>query len=166
MAIYRFSAQIISRSQGRSIVAASAYRAGEKLLDERTGVIHDFTNKIEITGNFNTDKENYVASTKANIKDSDGTLIIVPKLPFLKDGGTAFTISEASVQGKPYLIIDISQSEEENFSNIQEFIKQNDIKILNVAGPRESNTNGIYQKTFDFLRYTFQQLEQSCSYSI
>ena len=30
-----------------------------------------------------------------------------------------------------------------------------DIKILNVAGPRESNTNGIYQKTLDFLRYVF-----------
>ncbi|STX55679.1 Conjugal transfer protein TraA [Legionella beliardensis] len=48
MAIYRFSAQIISRSQGRSIVAASAYRAGEELVDERTGVIYDFTDKNEV----------------------------------------------------------------------------------------------------------------------
>ncbi|HHR1385276.1 TPA: Ti-type conjugative transfer relaxase TraA [Legionella pneumophila] len=48
MAIYRFSAQIISRSQGRSIVAASAYRSGEELVDERTGVIHDFTDKSEV----------------------------------------------------------------------------------------------------------------------
>ncbi|QMT62107.1 Ti-type conjugative transfer relaxase TraA [Legionella sp. PC997] len=48
MAIYRFSAQIISRSQGRSVVAASAYRSGEELIDERTSVIHDFTNKSEV----------------------------------------------------------------------------------------------------------------------
>ncbi|MCW8445689.1 Ti-type conjugative transfer relaxase TraA [Fluoribacter gormanii] len=48
MAIYRFSAQIISRSQGRSIVAAAAYRSGEELVDERTGVIHDFTDKSEV----------------------------------------------------------------------------------------------------------------------
>lgn len=44
-AIYHFSAQIISRSDGRSSVAAAAYRAAEKLLDEKTGLIHDFTKK-------------------------------------------------------------------------------------------------------------------------
>ncbi|HAT9649154.1 TPA: Ti-type conjugative transfer relaxase TraA [Legionella pneumophila subsp. pneumophila] len=48
MAIYRLHAKIISRSQGRSIVSASAYRAGEKLIDERTGVIYDFSNKSEV----------------------------------------------------------------------------------------------------------------------
>ncbi|WP_131783700.1 YpsA SLOG family protein, partial [Legionella gresilensis] len=135
-------------------------------IDELGIIPSKYSSLIEITGNFNTEKENYAARTKANIKDSDGTLVIVPTLPFLKDSGTAFTICEASVQEKPYLIIDISLSQEENFSNIQDFIRQNDIKVLNIAGPRESNNNGIYQKTFDFLKYTFQQLEQSCSYSI
>ena len=37
MAIYHFSAQIIGRSDGRSSVAAAAYRSGEALTDERTG---------------------------------------------------------------------------------------------------------------------------------
>ena len=44
-AIYHFSAQIISRSDGRSSIAAAAYRAAEKLIDEKTGLIHDFTKK-------------------------------------------------------------------------------------------------------------------------
>jgi Ti-type conjugative transfer relaxase TraA len=48
MAIYHFSAQVISRSQGRSSVAASAYRSAEKLLDERTGLTHDFTQKSDV----------------------------------------------------------------------------------------------------------------------
>ena len=48
MAIYHFSAQVISRSQGRSSVAAAAYRASEKLLDERTGQTHDFTQKSDV----------------------------------------------------------------------------------------------------------------------
>lgn len=48
MAIYHFSAQIISRSQGRSSVAASAYRAAEKLIDERLGIQHDFTKKNDV----------------------------------------------------------------------------------------------------------------------
>lgn len=37
MAIYHFSAKIISRGKGQSAVAAAAYRSGEKLQDERTG---------------------------------------------------------------------------------------------------------------------------------
>ena len=37
MAIYHFSVKNISRSDGRSAVACSAYRSGEKLIDERQG---------------------------------------------------------------------------------------------------------------------------------
>lgn len=37
MAIYHFSAQVISRGKGQSAVAAAAYRSGERLQDERTG---------------------------------------------------------------------------------------------------------------------------------
>lgn len=48
MAIYHFSAQVISRSQGRSSVASAAYRSAEKLLDYRTGLTHDFTKKSDV----------------------------------------------------------------------------------------------------------------------
>ena len=37
MAIYHFSAQVISRGRGQSAVAAAAYRSGDILTDERTG---------------------------------------------------------------------------------------------------------------------------------
>ena len=39
------SAKQISRSSGRSSVAAAAYRCGERLVDERTGLIHDYRQK-------------------------------------------------------------------------------------------------------------------------
>ncbi len=45
MAIYHFSVQIIGRSSGRSAVAAAAYRAGERLHDERLDRDHDFRAK-------------------------------------------------------------------------------------------------------------------------
>lgn len=45
MADYRLSAQVISRADGRSAVAAAAYRAGVDLTDERTGTVHDFRRK-------------------------------------------------------------------------------------------------------------------------
>lgn len=45
MSIYHCSIKIISRAGGRSAVASAAYRAGEKLYNDETGLIHDFTNK-------------------------------------------------------------------------------------------------------------------------
>lgn len=45
MAIYHLSVKPVQRSQGRSATAAAAYRSGEKLKDERTGDIHDYTSK-------------------------------------------------------------------------------------------------------------------------
>jgi len=48
MAIYHFSAKAISRAAGSSAVAAAAYRAAERLQDERLGRTHDFTNKAGV----------------------------------------------------------------------------------------------------------------------
>lgn len=48
MAIYHLSAKIIKRSAGRSSTAAAAYRAGVSILDERTGLTHDFTKKSQV----------------------------------------------------------------------------------------------------------------------
>jgi hypothetical protein len=45
MADYRLHAQIISRADGKSAVKAAAYRAAEKILNERTGNLEDFTRK-------------------------------------------------------------------------------------------------------------------------
>lgn len=48
MAIYHFSVKVISRASGRSAVAAAAYRAGDRLHDERLDRDHDFSNKSGI----------------------------------------------------------------------------------------------------------------------
>jgi len=45
MAIFHFSAKIISRASGRSAVAAAAYRSADRLHDERLDRDHDFSNK-------------------------------------------------------------------------------------------------------------------------
>jgi len=42
MAIYHLRATMISRSQGRSATAASAYRVAERIEDRRTGLIFDY----------------------------------------------------------------------------------------------------------------------------
>jgi hypothetical protein len=48
MAIYHFSVKNISRADGRSAVAAAAYRSGEKLIDERQGKEQDYTQKTGV----------------------------------------------------------------------------------------------------------------------
>ena len=45
MAIYHLSAKVISRSSGRSSTASTAYRSGEKIKDERTGLTFDYSQK-------------------------------------------------------------------------------------------------------------------------
>ena len=45
MAISPLSVKVMSRADGRSAVAAAAYRAAEKLHDERLGRADDFTDK-------------------------------------------------------------------------------------------------------------------------
>ena len=48
MAIYHFSAKVISRANGSSAVASAAYRSAERLHDERLDRDHDFTNKAGV----------------------------------------------------------------------------------------------------------------------
>ena len=45
MAIYSLHVKTVSRSAGRSVVAAAAYRAAENIADDRLGVVWDFTRK-------------------------------------------------------------------------------------------------------------------------
>lgn len=45
LAIYHASTKSLSRSDGRSAVASVAYRAGERLEDARTGLVHDYSRR-------------------------------------------------------------------------------------------------------------------------
>ena len=45
IAIYHMSMKIISRGKGQSATASAAYRAGEKIANEKKGVVHDYTHK-------------------------------------------------------------------------------------------------------------------------
>jgi len=48
MAIYHFSAKVVSRANGSSAVAAAAYRSASELHDDRLGRDHDFSNKAGV----------------------------------------------------------------------------------------------------------------------
>jgi ATP-dependent exoDNAse (exonuclease V) alpha subunit len=49
MAIFHLHTKSISRGAGRSAPAAAAYRAGERIRDERTGVLHNHAHRTDVS---------------------------------------------------------------------------------------------------------------------
>lgn len=83
----------------------------------------------------------YLARTRRNVEDSDGTLIITHGLP---TDGTKKTIDWACKFLKPYLIIDLEKHTHRVATlSICQWLKTSHIRILNIAGPRESKCPGI-----------------------
>jgi hypothetical protein len=91
------------------------------------------------------------ARTKMNIRDSDATLVIrIPNGPL--SPGTKLTIDSCRETGKPVLVVD--PLEWDGADQIAEFIHLLDIEppiVLNVAGPRESKSRGIYDAASSLL---------------
>jgi hypothetical protein len=95
-----------------------------------------------------TKSKNIAQRTKKNIKTSDATLVFVPQLPLEITDGTKLTIKYAQALLKPLFIVDLANCKKIN-EEFYSWLKKNNISILNVAGPRESSVEGIYQKTYD-----------------
>ncbi len=89
-----------------------------------------------------TETEDYRERTRQNIIDSHATVIISRGD---LTGGSKFTQTFAKVVGRSNCYIDLLQSEEfEAAMILKSFILENQIRILNVAGPRQSSLPGIY----------------------
>ena len=87
-----------------------------------------------------TPSDNYAQRTAWNVRDSDGTLIIVPN-PL--SGGTALTQEAAEEQGKP--VLHVRPSDPVPIPMIRAWARVNNVQVLNVAGPRASEADGIYE---------------------
>jgi len=91
----------------------------------------------------------YRQRTKRNVEDSDGSLIV--NLDEL-DGGTLATQEFAERIGKPFLVVQLDFGvSEDAVASVDVWLRQHEIRILNVAGPRESKRPGIYLLTRDLL---------------
>jgi hypothetical protein len=83
----------------------------------------------------------YAHRTEANVRNSDGTLLIT-RGP--ATGGSALTARLASELGKPFLQLDLSiQARGEAIASARTWLEREDVRILNVAGPRGSGCPGI-----------------------
>jgi Circularly permutated YpsA SLOG family len=78
----------------------------------------------------------FAERTLQNVKDSDGTVVIYPDE---LRGGTEQTICFCVELGRPQQLIVASKISVEGAANlIADFVHENKINILNVAGPRQS----------------------------
>ena len=88
----------------------------------------------------------YPERTRRNVQDSDGTLVLTHGTA---KGGTALTIGLARKMKKPYLTLDLR--EQPDPQAVIDWAKENRIRVLNIAGPRESESHGIYNLAVSFL---------------
>ena len=87
----------------------------------------------------------YPERTEKNVVDADGT-VILSHGPLT--GGSLFTEKMAQRHGKPVMHLDMAEVPVEDAAVLlKDFIEENSILILNVAGSRGSNDPAIYGKT-------------------
>lgn len=88
------------------------------------------------------EKEEYPPRTWANVRDSDGTVIFT--LGEL-ERGSKLTSDFCDKQKKPWVHFDLSKVNDTQAAvKLSRFIRDNEIKTLNVAGNRESKSPGIF----------------------
>ncbi len=88
-----------------------------------------------------TQSSDYRQRTAANVLAADGTLILHRGRLM---GGTAFTVRTAKHAPRPFFIVDLKTSPPQ--LNALTWIRDHQIRVLNVAGPRESQARGIYRQ--------------------
>lgn len=94
-----------------------------------------------------TASSHYEERTELNVRDSDATLILTRGAA---DGGTGWTARLARQQNKPCLILDLKDKPRPEA--VREWLEMHRVRVLNIAGPRESKQPGIYLRAQAFLR--------------
>ena len=83
-----------------------------------------------------TPSSNYVQRTEWNTRDSDGTVVF--SIAAALSGGSEKTVDMARQQHKPVLHLWRDGGLSSPEQALRRFIRDNDITVLNVAGPRAS----------------------------
>jgi len=97
-----------------------------------------------------TDSPEYRVRTEWNVRDSDATLIIA-RGPL--SGGTELTARLARQYGRPVKVVDLRSPEPAE--RICRWLTEHRVEVLNVAGPRESQSPGIGRQAFELLQELF-----------
>ncbi len=94
----------------------------------------------------------YAPRTRRNVRESDGTLILFRDEP---RGGTLLTARTAARLDKPCLSVDLDAPTA--LADVRAWLRKNAIRVLNVAGPRESHSPGITLEATRLLHALFSE---------
>jgi len=99
----------------------------------------------------------YAQRTLANVRDSDGTLVISFGPP---EGGTRLTLEHARELGRSLLVIDAAvTSVDDAVDPVLAWLEQQSIGCLNVAGPRASREGRAHAYSQELLSRVLARLE-------
>jgi hypothetical protein len=98
-----------------------------------------------------TPSAQYAVRTEWNVRVGDATLILTIGSP---TGGTALTKKLANDFGKPCPVVDLEKSPET--VTVRQWLAKHAVNVINVAGPRESTSPGVYQQAQIYLRRLFE----------
>jgi hypothetical protein len=102
-----------------------------------------------------TPSPNYAERTEWNVRDSDGTLVLMPAAHRLTQG-TAMTVDLARRLGRPVVVLD--PGGDGALEEARAFIDGlGEAPVLNLAGPRESGVPGVYESSRTFLGQLFER---------
>ena len=93
-----------------------------------------------------TESAQYAVRTERNVVDSDATLILAAGV---LSGGTLLTQQLAQQHDKPLLVVDLKLPLD--VQQVRQFVGKHDVRVLNVAGPRESSSPGISAQAAEFV---------------
>ena len=105
-----------------------------------------------------TPSADYEERTLWNVRDSDATLVLAFGPPH---GGTALALEVARRLGRRYRLVDLALPADAR--PVSAWIVAEAIRVLNVAGPRESEAPGVQAEAFRFLGDVFSSARISPS---
>jgi len=106
-------------------------------------------------GLIESEKSDYVPRTYDNAKNGDGTIRIAHDF---NSAGELCTLKAINQYNKPY--IDVNVHNPPDHEVVAQWIIDNKIEVLNVAGNRESKVKGIHEYTVNYLLTVFEILKE------
>ena len=112
------------------------------------GFLTEYGPKPELAqfGAIEHSSDKYPPRTFENAKNSDGTIRFASNF---NSGGERCTLKAIKQYNKPYIDVDVIAPIDDK--EVIEWIVKNQIKVLNVAGNRESTSPGIFKFTKNYL---------------
>lgn len=128
----------------RGLPAGGWCPAGRKAEDGRIPERYDLT-ELPTGG--------YRKRTEWNVRDSDATLILARGV---LGGGTLLTVNLARKHNRHLYVLDLNADPDPE--TVAHWLRRHRIRVLNIAGPRESGAPGIHDQAVAFLEMLLARL--------